>query len=115
MNSQFQAYNVSLELARALREPLRKIATVDADLQRQLRRATHSIVLNLREGSRRVGRDRLHLFRIAAGSAAEVQASLDLADAFGYNVGDVKPAQELADRLLAMLWRLTERRTPTKK
>lgn len=64
--------------------------------------------LNLAEGRRRHGKDRIHLWRVAAGSADEVVAGLRVAEAFGY----VKPATgaealALCDRVLAMLWRLT--------
>jgi len=72
-----------------------------------MRRATHSVALNLNEGNRRIGKDRLHLFRIAAGSAAEIQAGLDVADAFGLATGNSEEPRVLADRLLAILWRLT--------
>ncbi len=68
-------------------------------------------VLNLAEGDRRRGQDRLHLFRVAAGSAAEVQAALDLAVAWGYLTdSQAGPSRELLDRLLAVCWRLTEQR-----
>jgi len=68
-------------------------------------------VLNLSEGDRRRGQDRLHLFRVAAGSAAEVQAALDLAEAWGYvSEAQAEPSRQLLDRLLAICWRLTERR-----
>ena len=106
----FHAYTVALALARSVREPIRRIAMADSDLARQMRRATHSSVLNLSEGNRRVGKDRLHLFRVAAGSVAEIQASLDVADALGYTTGDTKEPKELTDRLLAMLHRLTSRK-----
>jgi len=50
-------------------------------------------------------------FRIAAGSAAEVDAVLEVAVGFGY-VGDdeVTKARSLLDRQLALLWGLTHRR-----
>ena len=53
------------------------------DLHRQLRRASSSIALNLAEGSGRAGRDRKHHFRIARGSALEVEACLLVAQAWG--------------------------------
>jgi hypothetical protein len=36
------------------------------------------------EGSQRTGRDRFHLYRVAAGSAAEVRTALALATTWGY-------------------------------
>ena len=103
-----QAFDVSLELIRSLERPLASLDRRDGDLARQLRRAAASVSLNLSEGSRRQGKDRIHLWRIAAGSADEVAASLRVAEAFGY-LQATASAQSLAicDRVLAMIWRLT--------
>ena len=103
-----QAFDVSLELIRSLEQPLACLDRRDTDLAKQLRRAAASVSLNLSEGSRRQGKDRVHLWRIAAGSADEVAASLRVAEAFGY-LREAASAQSLAlcDRVLAMLWRLT--------
>jgi four helix bundle protein len=93
---------------RQLREPLEAISRRDGDLANQLRRAAASVPLNLAEGWRRVGRDRLHQFRVAAGSAAEVTACLRVAEAFGYvEIGSVANALRSADRVRAMTWSLT--------
>ena len=103
-----QAFDVSLELIRSLEQPLACLDRRDTDLAKQLRRAAASVSLNLSEGSRRQGKDRVHLWRIAAGSADEVAASLRVAEAFGY-LQATASTQSLAlcDRVLAMLWRLT--------
>jgi len=107
---EFIAYRIALEAARRLRPSLAAIRQQDRDLEKQMRRATQSIVLNLSEGDRRRGQDRLHLFRIAAGSAAEVKAALDLAEAWGYlSERQAEPARDQLDQLLAVCWRLTER------
>jgi len=104
----FDAFDVALELIRSLREPLASIAARDPSLAQQLRRAAASVPLNLAEGRRRSGRDRIHLWRIAAGSADEVVASLRVAEAFGHlDAAAAAPALALCDRVLAMLWRLT--------
>jgi four helix bundle protein len=65
---------VSLKLIASLRPLLPLIARRDRDLEPldQVRRAATSVASNVSEGNRRVGKDRLHLFRVAAGSAAEV-------------------------------------------
>jgi len=74
----------------------------------QLRRAAASVPLNLGEGRRRCRKDRIHLWRVAAGSAGEVLAGLRTAEAFGYLTPvSAAPALGLCDRVLAMLWRLT--------
>jgi four helix bundle protein len=109
----FIAYQIAMEAARSLGGCLGAIRKKDRDLDRQMRRATQSIVLNLAEGNRRRGQDRLHLFRVAAGSAAEVMAALELAVAWGYlSEAQSAPARQLLDRLLAVCWGLTERGKP---
>ena len=108
MVSRFDAYEVSLQLVRSLCGPVATIARCDPDLARQLRRAATSVPLNVAEGNRRVGKDRLHLFRVADGSAREALAGLDAAAAWGYlDVDAVSSAFVPADRVAAMLWRLT--------
>lgn len=105
----FDAYMVSIELAKALRQPIERLRRRDRSLADQLQRAVQSVVLNVAEGARRNGRDRQHLFAIASGSAAEVRAALDLAEAFGH-VDATPTARLLLDREMAMLWRLSRRR-----
>jgi four helix bundle protein len=106
MGYRFEAYEVALELAAALRPVLDQLARRDRDLADQMRRAGSSVALNLAEGARRTGRDRLHFYRIAAGSAAEVRAALAVAQAWG-SLAAVSEVDVLLDRVLAMLWRLT--------
>lgn len=104
----FHAFDVALEMVAHLRQPLAAIAQHDPDLAQQLRRAAASVPLNLSEGRRRNGRDRLHLWRVAAGSADEVVATLRVAEAWGHvQQGSIAPALASCDRILAMLWRLT--------
>jgi four helix bundle protein len=80
----------------------------DRDLSQQIRGAASSISLNLSEGRRRSGADRLHSWRIAAGSADEVRAALRVAVAWGdVEDRDVARALDILDRVLAMLWRMT--------
>ena len=104
----WDVFEASLELIRALRVPLNQLATVDGPLTTQIRRAASSISLNLSEGRRRAGRDRVHAWRIAAGSAEEVRASLLVADSWGYlEPAVLAPALALLDRIGAMLYRMT--------
>ena len=92
-----------------MRPVLGELLKSDRSLADQLRRAASSVVLNIAEGNRRTGKDRLHFFRIAAGSAAEARAALEVARAWGM-VGAAPVAEAELDRVLAMLWRLTHRR-----
>jgi len=113
MTKGFHAHEAALGWASALGPALAKVARGDADLARQLRRAVASVPLNLAEGSRRAGKDRIHHYRIAAGSAEEAMSGLALAFAWGHlESGDVAGADGYADRLRAMLWRLTHPRRP---
>jgi four helix bundle protein len=107
----FDAYDVSLALARALRPTSDRIARRDPDLARQLRRAAGSVVQCVSEGAERRGRYRLHLWRVAAGSAAEIGAVLDLAEAWGYATAcDLADERRFLDRVRALLFRLTHPR-----
>ena len=104
----FHALEVALALVRSLREPVAAIRHHCPRLAAQIHDAASSVAANVSEGNRRVGRDRLHLFRVAAGSADETRTHLRVAEAWGYvSIEQVKVSLELVDRVLAMLWRLT--------
>jgi four helix bundle protein len=104
----FDALQVSLETVASLRQPLRVVRGRDVDLYRQLRRAGSSMALNIAEGNRRVGNDRKHLWRVAAGSADEVRTGLHTAVAWGdLDAASIEPSLLLLDRVIAMLWKLT--------
>ncbi len=100
------AYTNALDLIRSLRPVVEQIKACDADAADQLVRAANSILNNINEGSRRTGKDRKRFYRFANGSAAEVKAVLDCADAWGWKV-DAAAARALLDRELALLWGLT--------
>jgi four helix bundle protein len=76
--SRFDAYDLALQAALALRPLLDPINRRDPDLCRQIRRAASSVAMCLDEGSQRTGRDRFHLYRVAAGSAAGYRDSLGM-------------------------------------
>src|SRR5688572_10167615 len=102
----FVSYETSIELIRKLGEVLPKIRMHDAELAAQIKAAASSVALNLGEGRKRTGKDRLHLFRVANGSAAEVAAGIDVAIAWGY-VEEPRQLRALLSRLLGLLWGLT--------
>lgn len=93
-----------------LTEAVDGISKHDRDLERQLKRAASSILLNLAEGLRRTGRDRRHLLSIALGSAAEVRAIIDIAVRWTW-IDEALAArlEALADRECAMLYRLHQK------
>ncbi len=104
----FIALEVSLDLIRSLNSPLEQIRTRSCSLADQIDDAAASVALNLGEGRRRSGKDRVHLFRIAAGSADEVRTALRVAEARGQvDRNAIAAALQLCDRLLALTWGLT--------
>ena len=107
--SNFVVYNVALDLVRTLRPIVASLRSHSADLADQLERAATSLVLNLAEGNRRAGKDRRRFFAIAQGSASEVGAALDVADAWGWAV-EASAARALLDRERALLWGLVNPR-----
>ena len=101
----FIAYQVSIELVAELRNLVPAIKRHDRDLADQIHRAATSVALNLSEGQRlTAGNQRKH-YEIAHGSANEVRAALQVAEAWGYT-GDIESVRRTLDRLLALLWRL---------
>ena len=105
----FDAFRVSIEVIGSLRSVVAQVRKHDGPLATQMRRAASSVSLNVAEGTRREGRDKLHLWRIAAGSAQEVVACLHVAAAWQYvkQSSELDALFELLDRRLAILWRLT--------
>jgi four helix bundle protein len=102
------AYEIALDLVRALRPVVAQLRSHSRDVADQVERAASSIVLNLAEGDRRHGRDPRRFWSIAHGSAAEIRGALDLADAWGWEV-ESADARVLLDRELGLLWGLNHR------
>ena len=105
----FVVYNVALELVRALRPIVSELRTHSSNIADQIERAGTSLVLNLGEGNRRAGKDRRRFFVMAQGSASEILAALDVADAWGWIV-DAQTVRALLDRERALLWGLVHPR-----
>ena len=106
--SDFHAYRVSLELAAALRPVVERVERRDRSLANQVQRAATSVVLNLAEGNHKIGKGKRKFFCDAAGSAAEVEACLDLVKIWGFlKPAELESARELLDRVNAMIYRLT--------
>ena len=98
------AFENAVRTIEAMRGVVASVRRHDADLARQLVRAASSIAANVAEGSRRIGKDRLHLFRIAAGSAEETRAHLRVALAWGYVTrAEIEASMKLIDRELGLL------------
>jgi four helix bundle protein len=106
--SKFIALERAVQIVESLPRIVRLVRLRNAGLADQIERAACSIAANLGEGNRRQGRDRLHFFRIAAGSAEETRVHLRVAIAWGWiTTQDAAQALDLIDQELAMLWRLT--------
>ena len=104
-NVALKIYTDSLQMIREMRTTLDAIAKQDADLARQTRRALTSITLNIAEGEgRRNGNARVR-FQTAMGSANEVRACIETADALGYIAADAQMIDTL-DRIARTLNRL---------
>ena len=104
----FDAFDVALDLVRSLKVPIAKIRAHDPSLADDLERARTSVPLNLREGRRRRGKDRLYHFNVAAGSGDEIVAALLTGEALEYVTrDDIAASLGFADRVLAMTWKMT--------
>jgi four helix bundle protein len=105
----FVVYTVALELVRSLRPIVAELRTHSSNIADQIERAGTSLVLSLGEGNRRAGKDRRRFFVMAQGSASEILAALDVADAWGWIV-DAQAVRALLDRERALLWGLVHPR-----
>ena len=103
----FIAYDLSLQLIKELRAPLKAIRASNASLAKQLDDAADSVHSNLCEAGGRFGDDRTRLFRYSYGSLREVRGQLEIAVAKGWLDG-AEPAHAIADRLGGMLFRLAK-------
>ena len=95
-----EAAGIAISLVTRVPAPLKSIAD-------QVIRSASSVPANLSEGHGRTGRDRLHHWRIAYGSAKEVDTHLQLlvhADAI--DSSKAVEALKLFDDVRAMTWRL---------
>ena len=91
---------LSITLVIRVPAPLKSIAD-------QVIRSASSVPANLSEGHGRTGRDRMHHWRIAYGSAKEVDSHLRLLiHASAIDRNQAENALELFDRVRAMTWRL---------
>ncbi len=98
-----EAAGIAMALATAVKAPLRPL--VD-----QVVRAAASVPANIAEGEARSGRDRAYHWRVAYGSAKELDVHLRLLLASGCVEGTrTRRALALLDEVRAMLWRMIQR------
>ena len=95
-----EAAGLALALSNTVPAPFRSLAN-------QVIRSASSVPANLSEGHGRCGRDRDYLWRVAYGSAKEVDSHLRLlANAGALDPAQVDPVLRLFDEVRAMTWRL---------
>ena len=95
-----EAAGLAISLVTRVPAPLRSLAD-------QVVRSASSVAANLAEGEGRRGRDRIHHWRIAYGSAREVDSHLRLLlHAGAVDAEGATKALELFDRVRALTWRL---------
>jgi four helix bundle protein len=102
-------YSVSIELVRQLRSVVERVRAKDVNLADQLQRALTSVPLNLHEGAYSQGRNVRARFHNALGSAAEVRACLEVAEALGYVEVVDDAVLDTLDRVIATLYRLARK------
>ena len=105
----FDTYEVSVLLNRSVKTIVEIVKGKSAELADQLHRAAISVTLNIAEGARSIGGNKLKHYAFAQGSANEVKACVDLAETWGW-LDDTREVRALLDRQLALLWKLTHPR-----
>ena len=100
-----KAAGIAISLVMGVPAPLKPIAD-------QVIRSASSVPANLAEGAGRTGRDRLHHWRIAYGSAKEVETHLQLlVHTKALDLTRAEKALSLFDDVRALTWRLLHPRT----
>ena len=104
---QLDAYRCALELNRRIGRIVAGFPRGEADLRSQMRRASRSVPFNIGEGVGKRGKARAAAYEIALGEAKELVVALDCVEIDELApVDDVVAAQDLVDRISAMLTKL---------
>lgn len=108
-----KTYELALATVREVAPLNRRIARLDPDLARQLRRCIASVPLNIAEGMYSRGKNRGARLTDAMASAKEALACLQVAEAAGYLSAEsiAKPLDQL-DHLVAALWSMVHSPRP---
>ena len=100
-----EAAGIAISLVMRVPAPLKCLAD-------QVIRSASSVPANLSEGHGRFGRDRMHHWRIAYGSAKEVDTHLRLlTEAGAIDISQATTAIRLFDEVRAITWRLVYPKT----
>jgi four helix bundle protein len=104
---QLDAYRCALDLYRRVGRMVARFPRGEADLRGEMKRAARSVPLNLGEGVGKRGRARAAAYEVALGEAKELMVALDCVAIDDLApLGEVLAAQDLADRLAAMLTKM---------
>ena len=101
------AYRCALDLYRQVGRIVAQFPRGEADLRNQMRRSSRSVPFNIGEGVGKRGRARAAAYEVALGEAKELIVALDCV-----GIEELAPppevcdAQDLADRVAAMLTKL---------
>ena len=103
----FDTHDIARDAAILVLQLVRRAPPAVRALTDQTVRAVTSVPLNLAEGAGRRGRDRIHHWRIAYGSAIEARTAPEILAATGsVDMEDAPVADAQLDRAAAMAWRL---------
>ena len=104
---QLDVYRCALELYRKVGQIVAQFPRGEADLRSQMRRASRSVPFNIGEGVGKRGKARAAAYEVALGEAKELIVALDCVEIDQLAPqGEVFAAQNLADRVAAMLTKL---------
>ncbi len=112
-NNDLIACTVAIEAASIIFALVKRVPAPFKSLADQVVRASSSVAANLSEGNGRFGRDRFNHWRIAYGSAKEVDTFLRLLKGAGViDISQAEKASDLFDEVRAMTWRLIHPASP---
>jgi four helix bundle protein len=104
---QLDVYRCALELYRMIGRMVAQFPRGEADLRSQMRRASRSVPFNIGEGVGKRGKARAASYEVALGEAKELIVALDCVEIDNYApIEDIVAAQDLVDRICAMLTKL---------
>ena len=100
-------YRCALQLYRRIGRMTAAFPRGEADLRSQMRRASRSVPFNIGEGVGKRGRARAAAYKVALGETKELIVALDCVEIDQLApLDDIVAAQDLTDRIAAMLTKL---------
>jgi four helix bundle protein len=104
---QLDVYRCALELYRTIARMVARFPRGEADLRIQMRRASRSVTFNIGDGVGKRGKARAAPYEVALGETKELIVALDCVEIDALvPLEEVFAAQDLADRVAAMLTKL---------